>query len=322
MRLFPLFADLRGKSVLVVGGGAVAARKITALVHSGAQVTVVAPEFREDIRELAQAGQVRCRVGEFAPEQLDGMWLAIAATDDREVNAEVSAAAAARRLLVNVVDDPELSSFQVPSLVDRAPLVVAISTAGAAPMFARRVREHIEALFDHSLGRLVSMAAERREAIRRVYPDPAARRRFYDWLFDGPVAAALRLERPEQAAAEFDRALVGVRPAAVGRILLVGAGPGPAALLTLQALRALNEADLIVHAAGVRAEVLDLARRDAEREVWPLRDDCATPLEEYLGMHARAGACVVYLTPGDARVPARAAAVWEGLMCEMVRGVA
>lgn len=322
MRLFPLFTDLRDKSVLVVGGGAVAARKITALLRSGAQVTVVAPVFRADIRALAEAGRVRCVAGEFAPEQLDGMWLAIAATDDRAVNIRVSEAASARRLLVNVVDDPELSSFQVPSIVDRAPLVVAVSTAGAAPVFARRVRERIEALFDHSLGTLASLVARRRDAIRRAYPDLAARRRFYDWLFDGPVAAALRLGQTHRAEAALDAALDGVQPPATGRILLVGAGPGPAALLTLQALRALNEADLIVHEAGVADEVLDLARRDAESVAWPPGGGSTTPLGEYLATHARAGACVVYLSPGDARMPEHAATAWDGVAHELVRGVA
>lgn len=322
MRLFPLFADLNDKNVLVVGGGAVAARKIGALLRSGARVTVVAPEVRADILAWEREGRVQCLLAEFAPQQLEGMWLVIAATDDRAVNMQVSAAAHADHMLVNVVDDPELSTFQVPSIVDRAPLVVAISTGGAAPVFARRVRERVETLLDHSIGQLARLASERREAIRRAYPDMAARRRLYDWLFDGPVAAALRAGHPQQALAACDLALDGVEPPLAGRILLVGAGPGPAAMLTLQALRALNEADVIVYTTAVSEDVLDLARRDAERVVWPTPTVAALSLTAYLAAQARSGACVVYLTPGDAQLPEDATAAWSGVAYEVVRGLA
>lgn len=320
MRLFPLFTDLHDKSVLVVGGGAVAERKVAALLRSGARVTVVAREFRPELQALADAGRIRCMQGEFAAAMLEGQWLAIAATDDRVVNLQVSAAAGERRMLVNVVDDPEISSFQVPSIVDRAPLVIAISTAGAAPVFARRVRERIEALFDHSLGQLTAMAAARREAIRAAFPELPARRAFYDALFDGPVAVALRRGDEAAAAAAFDQALA--QPAmAGGRVIVVGAGPGPAAMLTLQGLRALNEADVILYEDGVSAEVLDLARRDAEVSCW-VDGQTGAALAERLAAHARAGRCAVYLCHGDARVSAMDGAGWQGVVWEVVRGVA
>src|SRR5690606_21416425 len=137
-------------------------------------------------------------------------------------------------------DDPELSSFQVPSIVDRAPLVIAISSGGAAPVLARRLRERIESMFDHSLGALARLAHQYRQDIRQQHADMGARRRFYDWMFDGPVAALLRNGKFEQAEAELAQALQHPQPALPGRLIFVGAGPGPASLLTLQGLRTLN----------------------------------------------------------------------------------
>lgn len=308
MRLFPLFADLRGREVLVVGGGSVAARKIKALLQAGALVTAGAPDFQPEILQLVQDGRVTAIEGEFDPSWLDGKWLAIAATDDRQVNAAVSRAASQRRILANVVDDPELSSFQVPSIVDRAPLVIAISSGGAAPVLARRLRERIESLFDHSLGALARLAHQHRQDIRRQHADMGARRRFYDWMFDGPVATLLREGRAGQAEAVLAQALQQAQPALPGRLVFVGAGPGPAALLALQGLRALNEADVIVFDEGVGEEVLALARRDADIEKSRARTDDGLPSEaalmEQLMSHARQGSCVVHLHPGDAWRPA------------------
>ena len=150
----------------------------------------------------------------------------MAATDDTEVNREVSEAAEARRLFCNVVDDPALSSFQVPSIVDRSPVIVAISSSGVAPVLARRLRERIESLFDHTLGQLAGLAERYRQRIRAGHPDLGARRRFYDWLLDGPVAGLLRQQRPDQAEAALAAALDQPLRPAEGSVVLVGAGPG------------------------------------------------------------------------------------------------
>ncbi len=328
MRLFPLFADLRGREVLVVGGGAVAARKIKALLQAGAQVTAGAPDFQPEILDLARDGFVTTIRNEFDPAWLDGKWLAIAATDDRQVNAAVSEAASLRRMLANVVDDPELSSFQVPSIVDRAPLVIAISSGGAAPVLARRLRERIESLFDHSLGMLARLAHQYRQDIRRQHADMGARRRFYDWMFDGPVASLLREGRSDQAEAVLAQALQQAQPALPGRLIFVGAGPGPASLLTLQGLRALNEADVIVYEDGVGDEVLALARRDAEvmkRDGGSDDEPCGEgALVEHLLGHAAKGCCVVHLHPGDAWHPGdQAACLLQSapVACEVVPGI-
>jgi uroporphyrin-III C-methyltransferase/precorrin-2 dehydrogenase/sirohydrochlorin ferrochelatase len=305
MKLFPLFADLNQRRVLVVGGGVVAARKAQALLEAGAQVLVGAPLLGQELARLAETGQITHIDGEFTPDWLDQVWLVVAATDDRAVNARVSAAASQRRMLANVVDDPQLSSFQVPSIVDRSPLIVAISSSGVAPVLARRMRERIESMFDHALGPLAQLAARYRGQIRSRRPELGGRRRFYDWLLDGPVASLLRQSRAADAEQALQAALEEPQENPAGRVVLLGAGPGDPGLLTLKGLRALNEADVILYDRLVSSEVLALSRRDAERvDVGkrPGEDHDATQarIHALMAGHARQGKRVVRLKGGDA----------------------
>jgi uroporphyrin-III C-methyltransferase/precorrin-2 dehydrogenase/sirohydrochlorin ferrochelatase len=331
MKLFPLFADLHQRRVLVVGGGAVAARKAQALLEAGAQVRVGAPELNQELAALARDGAIAHVPGRFQEGWLEDVWLVVAATDDAGVNAQVAAAAGARRILVNVVDDPALSSFQVPSIVDRSPLIVAISSSGVAPVLARRMRERIESLFDHALGPLGELAARYRGRIRERRPDLGARRRFYDWLMDGPVAALLRQSRAREAEHALDAALDQAQETPTGSVVLVGAGPGDPGLLTLKALRALNEADVILHDRLISADILSLARRDAERiDVGkrPGEDHAATQARIHALMvdHARRGRRVVRLKGGDAFIFGRGGEELQhlrahGIAYEVVPGV-
>ena len=255
----------------------------------------------------------------------------MAATDDTRVNREVSEAAQARRLFCNVVDDPALSSFQVPSIVDRSPVIVAISSSGVAPVLARRLRERIESLFDHTLGQLAGLAERYRQRIRAGHPDLGARRRFYDWLLDGPVAGLLRQQRPDQAEAALATALDQPLRPAEGSVVLVGAGPGDPGLLTLKALRALNEADVIMYDRLVSDDIMALARRDATRVSvgkQPGEDHHATQarIHALLVEHARAGRRVVRLKGGDAFIFGRGGEELEylrehGVRYEVVPGI-
>ena len=303
-RLFPIFADLRDHAVLVVGGGAVARRKVEALLEAGARVRVGAPRLESDLARLAASGVIAHLEGTFQPDWLHEVWLAIAATDDVDVNRAVAAAGSARRVLVNVVDDASLSAFHVPAIVRRGALQIAISSAGAAPMLARALREKLETELDDSLGALTALLATWRERIRRRLPDLAARRGFFSRLLSGPVPTRLRQGDTRGARRALIAELVGAQAKTAGRVALVGAGPGDPGLLTLRALRLLNEADVILYDRLVSPEVLALARRDAERVEVGKRvggDHHATQarIHELMLQHARAGRFVVRLKGGD-----------------------
>ncbi|MCX7515374.1 siroheme synthase CysG [Frateuria sp. STR12] len=303
MKLYPLFADLSHRSVLVVGGGVVAERKVAALRDAGAQVTVNSPALTPLLRRWVEEGSVAHRPEPFREAWLDRVWLVVAATSDRATNALVSELAGLRRLFVNVVDDAALSSFHVPAVIDRAPLMVAISSGGQAPMLARWLRERLEALLDPSLGALATLAARLRPRIRLRFGQPAARRRFYEALFAGPVASLLRQGHEAEARNDAEQALAAAPRAFAGSVVLVGAGPGDPGLLTLRGLRALNEADVILHDRLVSAEVLALSRRDAERiEVGKQAGNhhvTQAQIHRLMLGHARAGRRVVRLKGGD-----------------------
>ena len=300
--LYPLFADLTGRTVLVVGGGAVAARKIDTLIGTGARIRVGAPQLTPALAARVARHALDHLPGRFDTAWLDAAWLVIAATDDAPLNAEIAAAATQRRVFVNVVDDAERSSFQVPAVVDRAPLRIAISSGGAAPMLATMLRERIERLLDPAWGLLAALLARRRATIRDRHRALGTRRRVYRRLLDGELLALLRAGRADEAEAALERA-IAAPVAAAGRVALVGAGPGDPGLLTLRALRVLNEADVIVHDRLVAPAVLDLARRDAERiDVGKQGGGHAVEqarIHQILLEHARAGRRVVRLKGGD-----------------------
>jgi uroporphyrin-III C-methyltransferase / precorrin-2 dehydrogenase / sirohydrochlorin ferrochelatase len=330
MKLYPLFADLSRRAVLVVGGGPVAERKVAALLGAQAQVTVNAPALTPQLQRWVAAGVVAHRRDAFQESWLDRVWLVVAATSDVELNRLIATFAGLRRIFVNVVDDAALSSFHVPAVVDRSPLTIAISSGGEAPMLARLLRERLETLLDHSLGALATLAARLRKRIRVRHPDMAARRRFYESLFAGPVATLLRQGQPEAARQAAEQALAAAPAPSTGSVVLVGAGPGDPGLLTLRALRALNEADVILHDRLVSAEVLDLARRDAERiEVGKQAGRHHTTqdgIHALLLQHARAGRRVVRLKGGDPFVFGRGGEELEflrdhGIPYEVVPGI-
>jgi uroporphyrin-III C-methyltransferase/precorrin-2 dehydrogenase/sirohydrochlorin ferrochelatase len=302
--LFPLFADLRGRAVRVVGGGAVAERKIEALLHAGALPRVGAPALTPRLAQWAEQGRIAWDVGSFTPAWLDEVWLVVAATDEGSVNRAVAAEAETRRLLANVVDDAELSSFQVPAIVERGELQIAISSGGHAPMVARHIRRQLETLLDDSWGSLVALLGRQRARIRARFPDMGERRRFFEHLLAGAVPRLLRQRQDAAAETELQRALSAApHTPAAGTVTLVGAGPGDAGLLTLNALRAMNEADVILHDRLVSAEVLALARRDATRiEVGKSARGHSTRQDDIHALmleHARAGKRVVRLKGGD-----------------------
>jgi uroporphyrin-III C-methyltransferase/precorrin-2 dehydrogenase/sirohydrochlorin ferrochelatase len=331
VRYFPLFADLLGRRVLVVGGGEVAERKVRLLREAGARIDLVARELvASGLSAWSSDGSVSWLACEFDESQLDGATLVVAATSDGALNERIARTARARHLLCNVVDDAERSSFIVPAIVDRSPLVIAISSGGVAPVLARLARERIEVLFDESFGDLARLFADWRSRIRRALPDVNARRRFYERAVRGRVAELVRSRRSEAAARQIERELATPVQPATGSVVLVGAGPGDPGLLTLNALRALQEADVILHDRLVSDAVLALARRDAERipvgKAAGAHSVSQGRIHELLVEHARAGRRVVRLKGGDPFVFGRGGEELEalarhGIPFEVVPGI-
>ncbi|MEE3652369.1 MULTISPECIES: siroheme synthase CysG [unclassified Brenneria] len=309
MNYLPLFADLRHRPVLVVGGGDVATRKIDLLQRAGAEVKVVAQSLSEHLAERHRAGQIHWLAQRFTPELLSGVFLVIAATDDAELNAAVSEAANQRHLLVNVVDDQPKCSFIFPSIVDRSPLMVAISSSGQAPVLARLLREKLEALLPASLGTMAQLAGGWRECIKQHVHTMSGRRRFWERLFSGRFASLVAAGQVSQAETELQRQLEQQQHeqqqplAERGEVTLVGAGPGDAGLLTLRGLQVIQQADVVLYDHLVSDEVLELVRRDAERICVGKRAGAhSVPQEETNRMLialARQGKRVVRLKGGD-----------------------
>jgi uroporphyrin-III C-methyltransferase/precorrin-2 dehydrogenase/sirohydrochlorin ferrochelatase len=283
MELLPIFLDVRDRLCLVVGGGEVATRKVALLREAGARVQVVSPELSAELAVLAAAGAILSRQGTFRPEDLEGAHLVVSATDDPTVNAEVSRLASGRRIPVNVVDRPELCTFVVPSIINRAPVVAAVSTGGAAPVLARLIRARLETLIPASYGRLAALAADFRGRVKAHFPHPPDRRKFWERVFQGPVAEMVFDGREEAARAALASELEATprEGSRMGEVYLVGGGPGDPDLLTFRALRLMQQADVIVHDRLVSQPILDMCRRDAERiYVGKERDDHAVPQEE------------------------------------------
>ncbi|TNI72401.1 siroheme synthase CysG [Aeromonas media] len=265
MDYLPIFCRLDNKPVLLVGGGEVAARKARLLLDAGARLTVVSPALDPELAELAANGSIEWLAGEFAPAQLTGKWLVVAATDRREVNALVYQSANQARIFANVVDDPKRSSFIMPSIIDRSPLMVAISSGGKAPVLARLLREKLEALLPQHLGAVATFAGGLRDRVKARFASMGERRQFWERLL-GADRLGQALARGDKAAAnQLADSLFADDAATKGEVILVGAGPGDPGLLTLHALRQMQQADVVVYDRLVSDEVMALVRRDARR---------------------------------------------------------
>jgi len=264
MEYFPLFMNLRQAPCLIVGGGEVALRKARLLRAAGAELTVLAPVLCRELAELAAAGEVQHRPGEFSADAVGGQRLVIAATDDRAVNQAVSTAAKAANIPVNVVDDAELSTWITPAIVDRSPLLIAVSTGGSVPVLGRLVRARLESLIPAGFGRLASFGASFRDRVKARFGDVEQRRVFWESVLEGPVADAV-VAGSDAIAEQLMEQRLAQPDAPSGAVYLVGAGPGNPDLLTFRALRLMQQADVVLYDNLVAPELLELVRRDAER---------------------------------------------------------
>ncbi|MDA1117516.1 MAG: siroheme synthase CysG [Proteobacteria bacterium] len=303
MDFLPIFLDIREQPCLVVGGGEVAARKCALLLRAGARVTVLAPSLCAALDADLAAARIAHRVASFRQEDLEGMAVAIAATSDQAVNRAVAAAARARRIPVNVVDQPALCSFILPSIIERAPLVVAVSSGGASPVLARLLRARLESLIPAGYGRLAELAGAYRDRVKARFK-PAERRRFWERALQGPIAELVFSGRDAEAREALEATLEDTRLSfSGGEVSLVGAGPGDPDLLTFRALRLMQQADVVVYDRLVSQPILNLVRLEAERiYAGKERAQHALPQEDInqlLVRLAREGKRVVRLKGGD-----------------------
>jgi len=262
MDFLPIFMNVKDRSCLIVGGGEVAQRKASVLLDTGAMVKVVAPEISG---AFANMPDVECVIDRFQPGHLDGAVLAIAATDDRAVNREVSQQARARNIPVNVVDNPDLCTFIMPSILDRSPLMVAFSSGGASPVLARMLRGKLETMIPQGYGRLTAFCARLRGIVKTRIADPARRRVFWENVLEGAIAEKVLAGDEAGAEAMLLSLLESADAVPAGEVYLVGAGPGDPDLLTFRALRLMQKADVVVYDNLVSKPIVEMTRRDATR---------------------------------------------------------
>ncbi|MBB1302579.1 uroporphyrinogen-III C-methyltransferase [Pseudoalteromonas sp. SG43-7] len=263
MQYLPIFTKLDNKPVLVVGGGEVALRKCRAFLKARADVTLVAPWFCDELKEHAQNNDVTLIDAFFDESHLDGKMLVIAATDNDGVNNSVFELANARNVFVNVVDDQPKCTFIFPSIVDRDPITIAISSAGTAPVLARRLREKLETLIPQHIGPLASLVGSFRDKVKQRFTSFADRRQFWEGVFDSSVVSKVQTGDTAAASVQLEQ-LLDSKLDPEGEVYVIGAGPGDPELLTLKALQLMQQADVVVYDFLVSDEIMELVRRDAD----------------------------------------------------------
>lgn len=327
MDYLPLFIDLRGRQCLVVGGGAVAARKIERLCQVGARVCVVAPQLSARTRALIAEHGLDHRARTYEPTDVEGMALVVSATENGDVNARVFADATAAGILVNSVDMPALSNVIFPAIVNRAPVIVAVSTGGRSPTLARTVRTWIEARLPPQLGTLADFIGAHRERIKTALNSVAERQRFWERIINGPVAEQVLLGDATRAERAFEEALKATDH---GFVALIGAGPGDPELLTLKALRLLQSAEVVLYDNLVNRKILEYARRDAELiyvgKRWRAASTRQEDINALLVAEAAGGRTVARLKGGDPFIFGRGGEEVEalraaGIDCILVPGI-
>jgi uroporphyrin-III C-methyltransferase / precorrin-2 dehydrogenase / sirohydrochlorin ferrochelatase len=305
MKYLPVFLDITKKPCLVVGGGVVAARKVEQLRKANAQVIVVAPKLCPELSELADKQLITYICSDFNEDNLQEKILVIAATDDAAVNKRISELAKERSLPVNVVDNPELCSFIMPSVVNRDPVQIAISTGGASPVLARLLRARLESLIPSSYGNLAKLMQKFRTAVKAKYPDMQQRRRYWENVLQGPIAEMIYVGQQKKALAALEKTLSEEADNInqTGEVYLVGAGPGDPDLLTFRALRLMQQAEVVLYDRLVAPVIVDLCRKDAERiYVGKKRNQHALPQEDISQLLvdlAKQGKRVLRLKGGD-----------------------
>jgi uroporphyrin-III C-methyltransferase/precorrin-2 dehydrogenase/sirohydrochlorin ferrochelatase len=303
----PIFLNVNGKRTLVAGSGVIAARKADLLLRAGSDVTIVAPELGDELSQLLQTYDFKHKAGALEAGDLDGCVVVFGCSRDDAVNLHLVELAAAAGIMVNVADNTEYCDFTMPAVVDRTPLLIAISSGGTSPLWVRMLKARFETTIPAAYGRLAEFAGQYREKIKTMIPNMTRRRRFWESMVSGPIAEHLFSNQLEQAEKLMDSHLEAAAVAGdkkpVGEVYLVGTGPGDPDLLTFRALRLMQQADVVLYDRLIGDGILNLVRRDAERiYVGKLKNDHALPQEEIgnnLIRRAQEGKRVLRLKGGD-----------------------
>lgn len=305
MEFLPLFFSFKGRSALVVGGGEVALRKVALLVKAQAKVIVVSPEVHNDIEALVSTSGGEVKLKTFDPSDVSNMNLVIAATNNMEVNTAVANQAHNLNIPVNVVDQPKLGNFIFPAIVDRSPIIAAVSSGGSSPVLARLLRAKLETVIPSSYGRLALLAEKYRTKVKQSFAHINLRRGFWERALTGPIAELVFAGKEREAEALINEELDNKKPVKkeLGEVYLVGAGPGDPDLLTFKALRLMQQADVVLFDRLVSKPILELCRRDAHMvNVGKARSDHLVPQEginQLLVDYAKKGHRVLRLKGGD-----------------------
>ncbi|MEJ2898207.1 siroheme synthase CysG [Acinetobacter sp. NS-4] len=303
MDIFPISLKLQQQPCLIVGGGHIAYRKAVLLAKAGAVIHVIAPEIESNLLEIVESSQGQYVQAPFSPDiPLRHYRLVIAATNDKATNIQVFEACEAEKILVNSVDDPPHCRFMVPAIIDRSPLMVSIATNGTSPVLSRQIRTQLEAAIPHGMGKLADFSGKWRAAVKAKIENPDERRIFWEDLYASPLKEQVFNDNIAEADRLIERALMEWK-APKGEVYLVGAGPGDPELLTLKALRLMQQADVIIYDRLVSPAIMDLCRRDAEKiYVGKARSNHSVPQEginALLVEYAAQGKRVCRLKGGD-----------------------
>ncbi len=319
MQALPIFINITNRLCIVIGGGDVATRKVSMLLKANAAITLVSPEICHELQTLVDDGKIQCIQSTYQKQQLDGACLVVAATDDESVNEAVSLDAKSLNIPVNVVDSPALCTFTMGSIIERSPVVIAVSSEGNAPVLARYIRTKIETMLPAGYGRIAGIAGEFRDKVKAKFTTTQARRRFWEDVLQGPLVERV-LSGQERSARALLQGLIDQENVTTnkGEVFLVGGGPGDPDLLTFRALRLMQQCDVCVYDKLVSPEVMELVRRDAELiYVGKSRDQHTLPQEEINALLAKLalqGKRVLRLKGGDPFIFGRGGEEIETLM--------
>lgn len=304
MDYLPLFTNLKHQSCLLVGGGEIALRKARLLLKAGANLTVVSPDIHTELEELLLAHNGFFLQRQFQSQDIDKQFLIVAATDDASINQQVSQLAIAAGKLINVVDQPQLSNVIFPAIIDRSPLMIALSSGGSSPILLRMLKAQLETQIPAAYGHLATFAGKLRNQVKNVLPAQDQRRHFWEKILHGSIAEMVLAGRSDEAEKQLLAQLQTEKNLGEnGEVYLVGAGPGDPDLLTFKALRLMQKADVVLYDRLVASAILDRVRLDAERiYVGKAKSDHVLPQEDInqlLVTLAKQGKRVLRLKGGD-----------------------